>query len=124
MRPASRFVLLRWQFVRRQSSHRLLRLQRGLITTAQGGTLTCITASGTTLIVIIGTWRAYRAGSAASRKWARRASPTPTPAFPRVLLPAAWPHRAGSVHRTLSPRRADTSAAIPPAVAACGAHGS
>jgi hypothetical protein len=38
MRLAGRFVLLRWHFVRRQSSHRSLRLQQGL-TTAQGGTL-------------------------------------------------------------------------------------
>jgi hypothetical protein len=71
MRPASRFVLLRWQFVRRQSSHRLLRLQQDLTTTAQGGTLTritlAITPSGTMLtgIIIIGTWPACRAGSAA-----------------------------------------------------------
>jgi hypothetical protein len=38
MRLAGRFVLLRWRFVRRQSSHRSLRLQQGLIT-AKGGML-------------------------------------------------------------------------------------
>jgi hypothetical protein len=37
MRLAGRFVLLRWHFVRRQSSHQPLRLQQGLIP-AQGGT--------------------------------------------------------------------------------------
>ena len=56
MRLAGRFVLLRWHFVRRQSSHRPLRLQQGL-TTAQGGTLMrvmlAITWGGTTHIVII-----------------------------------------------------------------------
>jgi hypothetical protein len=38
MRIAGRFVLQRWRFVRRQSSHRPLRLQQDL-TTAQGGML-------------------------------------------------------------------------------------
>src|SRR5229473_1881630 len=102
MRPVSRFVLLRWQFVPRQSWHRLLRLQQDL-TTAQGGTLTritlaiTITRDGTTLIVIIGTWPACRVGSAAWRKRKRTASPTPTPASRPALLPQAWPHPAGSV---------------------------
>jgi hypothetical protein len=44
MRLAGRFVLLRWHFVRRQSSHQPLRLQQGH-TTAQGGMLTRITVA-------------------------------------------------------------------------------
>jgi len=82
MRLVGRFVLLRWHFVRRQSSHRPLRPQQGL-TTAQGGTtLMRVLAAITdiTLIVISGTWPAPRAGSAAWRKCRRGASPTPMPA--------------------------------------------
>jgi hypothetical protein len=72
MRLVGRFVLLRWHCVRRQSSHQPLRLRQDL-TTAQGGTLTrvmraIITSNGTTLTVIIGTWHAHRAGSAAWHK--------------------------------------------------------
>src|SRR5713101_1381007 len=128
MRLAGRFVLLRWHFVRRQSSHRPLRLQQGL-TTAQGGTLMrvmlAITWGGTThIVIIIGTWHADRVGSAAWRKCKRAVLPIPMPALRLVQLPVAWPRPAGSDHRTSSPKRAGTSAAIPPAAAACGAPGS
>jgi hypothetical protein len=95
MRLAGRFVLLRWHFVRRQSSHRPLRLQQGL-TTAQGGTLMrvmlAITWGGTThivIIIIIGTWHADRVGSAAWRKCKRAVLPIPMPALRPVQLPAA-----------------------------------
>src|SRR3984893_2207679 len=128
MRLAGRFGLLRWHFVRRQSSHRPLRLRQGL-TTAQGGTLTrvmlAITWGGTTLIIIIiGTWHADRVGSAAWRKCKRAVWPIPMPALRPVQLPVAWPRPAGSDHRTSSPKRAATSAAIPPAAAGFGAPGS
>src|ERR1700737_5644279 len=102
MRLAGRFVLLRWPSVRRQSSHRPLRLQQGL-TTAQGGTLMrvtlAITWGGTTLIIIfiIGIWHADRVGSAAWRKCKRGVLPTPMPALRPVQLPVAWPRPGGSV---------------------------
>jgi len=71
MRFAGRFMSLRWYCVRRHSSLQPLRLQQGLIT-AQGGTLMrvtrAITPGGTTVIVIIGTSRARRAGMPAWRK--------------------------------------------------------
>jgi hypothetical protein len=78
MRLAGRFVLLRWHFVRRQSSHRPLRLQQGLITAQGGTTLMRVMAAITdiTLIVISDTWPAHRAGSAAWRKCRRAASAT------------------------------------------------
>src|SRR6266851_2620798 len=124
MRLAGRFVLLRWLFVRRRSSHRPLRLQQGLITAQGGTTLMRVMAAinDITLIVISDTWPAHRAGSAAWRKCKRAVLPTPMPASGRALRP--WPHQAGSVHRTSSPKRADISAAIPPAAAGFGAPGS
>src|SRR5450755_2157860 len=111
MRLAGRFVLLRWHFVLRQSSHRPLRLQQGL-TTAQGGTLMramlAITWGGTTPIIIIGTWHADRVGSAAWRRSKRAVLPTPMPALRPVQLPVEWACPAGSVRRTSSPKPADT----------------
>jgi len=50
--------------------------------------------------------------------------PTAMPAPRRAPLPAVWPRPAGSVHLASSPKRAVTSAAIPPAVEACGARDS
>src|SRR5260221_13439323 len=124
MRLAGRYVLLRWLFVRRQSSHPPLRLQQGLITAQGGTTLMRVMAAITdiTLIVISDTWPPHRAGSAAWRKCRRAVLPTPMPASGRALRP--WRHPAGSGHRTSSPRRADISAAIPPAAVARGAPGS
>src|SRR5216684_30046 len=79
MRLAGRFVLLRWLFVRRRSSHRPLRLQQGLITAQGGTTLMRVMAAinDITLIVISDTWPAHRAGSAAWRKCKRAVLPTP-----------------------------------------------
>jgi len=87
-----------------------------------GGTLmrvtSAITPGGTTLIVIFGTLRAHRAGTPGWRKSRCAALPTPMPACRRALLPAPWRYQADSVHRTSSPKRAVTSAAIRPGVPA------
>ena len=134
LRSAGRFagalpILSRWHCVRRQSSARSPRLQQGL-TTAHRGTpmhiMPAITSGGTTPIVttaIIVTSRADRAGTPAWRKCRREAWPIPMPALRRAL-PASPPRLADSVHRTSSPKRAATSAAIPRAAPACGAPGS
>jgi len=126
----SLLVLLQWHCVRQRSSARSPRLPRNL-TTASAGRLTRgtspVTPAGTTPIVtpvIIAASRADRAGTPAWRKCRRGALRIAMPAWHRAPLPAAWHHRADSVHRTSSPKRAVSLAAIRRGVAACGAPGS
>jgi hypothetical protein len=79
----SRFMLLRWHCVWRQSSFQPLRLRQDLIT-AQGGMLTRITPAiipaisrDDITVIVTPTSRVFRAGSAAWRKCVRAALPTP-----------------------------------------------
>ncbi len=132
LRFAGRFILLRWLCVRWLCSPSRLRLQQGL-TTAQGVTLVGITPAvmpGTiTIVAIIDTSPAHRAGSAVWRRCRRGILPTPRPVSNRTPPLRPWPRRVVSAHRiSLSPRRGVISGGNPtgrgqPVVRAVHEHG-